>query len=203
MLRRQFALLSFVLVSIPTVAMADALLDHPAPVFSAPAADGRTIDLNAFRGKTVVLEWTNHECPFVRKHYESGNIPPLQKEAVARDVVWLQIISSAPGKDGYVDGPTAMKLNAARGAAPTAILLDPEGKVGRLYGAKTTPHIFIVNPAGQLVYAGGIDSIPSTRQEDIARAENYVRSALGALAAGEKISNASTRPYGCSVKYPS
>lgn len=180
---------------------AAANLDQPAPAFSAPSADGKTISLDSYRGKTVVLEWTNADCPFVKKHYESGNIPKLQQDATAKGVVWLQVISSAPGKQGYVDGATAIKLNNFRDAKPTATVLDADGKIGKLYGAQTTPHIFIVNPQGQLVYKGGIDSIPSTDQSDIAKADNYVVAALGDLAAGRKIANANTKPYGCSVKY--
>lgn len=180
---------------------AEPAVDKPAPEFSAKTADGKTLPLHALRGKTVVLEWTNAECPFVKKHYESSNIPQLQKDATAKGVVWLQVISSAPGKQGYVDGATAKRLNAERGAAPSDILLDPEGTIGKLYGAQTSPHIFIINSEGVLVYKGGIDSIPSPDKADIAKAENYVKTALGELAAGKKISNPSTRPYGCTVKY--
>lgn len=178
-------------------------LDQPAPAFSAASAKGGNISLEQYRGKTVVLEWTNHECPFVRKHYESGNIPTLQKEATAKGIVWLQVISSAPGKQGHVDGAAAQKVNADRGAAPSGIVLDPDGSVGKLYEAVTTPHIFIVDPAGKLVYKGGIDSIQSNRKDDIAKADNYVRLALNDLAAGRKIAHASTQPYGCTVKYGS
>jgi hypothetical protein len=184
-------------------AQAEPVVDQPAPTFYAPTADGGTVNLAALRGKTVVLEWTNHECPFVKKHYESGNIPQLQKEAAAQGVVWLQVISSAPGKQGNVDGPTALKLNESRGAKPAYTLLDPEGKVGKLYGAQTSPHIFIINPEGVLVYKGGIDSIASNKQEDIAKATNYVRESLAALNAGQKVPNPSTKPYGCSIKYAS
>lgn len=185
----------------PLSALADAAVDRAAPEFSAITAEGKTLSLSSLRGKTVVLEWTNHECPFVRKHYESGNIPRLQKEATAAGVVWLQVISSAPGQQGFVDGATAIKVNTARGATPSHILLDPEGKIGRLYGAQTTPHIFVINAQGALVYKGGIDSIPSSHPDDIAKADNYVRAALAEVAAGKKVSNPSTRPYGCSVKY--
>lgn len=187
--------------TVPVAVLADAVIDQPAPGFSATAADGKKIDLHALRGKTVVLEWTNHECPFVKKHYESGNIPQLQKEATAQGIVWLQVISSAPHHEGYVDGTAAIKLNAERGAAPSNTLLDPEGTLGKLYGAQASPHLFIINPQGVLVYKGGIDSIPSADKADIAKAENYVKTALGELAAGRKVTKASTRPYGCSVKY--
>jgi hypothetical protein len=199
---RQFFNIALVLLAVTAVpARAEPALDKPAPEFSGRTADGRTVDLKSLRGKTVVLEWTNHECPFVKKHYESGNIPQLQKDAVAQGIVWLQVISSAPGKQGYVDGPTALKLNAERGAAPTHTVLDPDGTIGKLYGAQTSPHLYIINPEGTLVYKGGIDSIPSADPADIAKAQNYVKAALGELAAGKKVSNASTRPYGCTVKY--
>jgi hypothetical protein len=182
-------------------AIAAPSVDQPAPNFTANTADGKTLELSSLHGKTVVLEWTNHDCPFVKKHYESGNIPRLQQDAKAKGVVWLQVISSAPGKQGYVDGPTAIKLNASRNAAPANVILDPEGKLGQLYGAQTTPHIFIIDAKGTLVYKGGIDSIASPDKADIAKAQPYVTDALNELAAGKKIANASTKPYGCSVKY--
>lgn len=195
------ALLGLTLTLSSIGAFAVANIDQPAPAFSAPGADGKTVSLESYRGKIVVLEWTNADCPFVKKHYESGNIPKLQQDAAAKGVVWLQVISSAPGKQGYVDGATAIKLNNFRDAKPAATVLDSDGKIGKLYGAQTTPHIYIVNPQGQLVYKGGIDSIPSADQGDIAKADNYVVAALGDLAAGRKVANANTKPYGCSVKY--
>lgn len=187
---------------LPAAARAAAALGSPAPDFTATGADGKPVNLAALRGRTVVLEWTNDGCPFVRKHYDaSGNIPRLQKEATAAGVTWLQVISSAPGTQGHVDGPGALALNRRRGAAPSAVVLDPDGKVGRLYGATVTPHLFIVDAQGRLVYKGGIDSIPSARAEDIARAEPYVKLALADLAAGRPVAQATTRPYGCTVKY--
>jgi hypothetical protein len=189
------------LVAAASAAMANAELNKPAPAFSAVGADGKPLKLDAYKGKTVVLEWTNHECPFVAKHYDSGNIPTLQKEAAGQGVVWLQVVSSAPGKQGHVDGATAQKLNGTREAAPAGTVLDPDGKIGKLYGAQTTPHIFIVNADGQLVYKGGIDSIPSTNKADLPKAENYVASALKAISAGKPIDKANTKPYGCSIKY--
>ncbi len=184
-----------------TLGLAQAQLDQAAPTFTANAADGSSLNLNSLKGKTVVLEWTNHDCPYVKKHYTSGNIPAVQKEAAAKGFVWLQVISSAPGKQGYVDGSTAIKLNADRGATPAGTLLDPKGELARLYGAQTSPHIFIINPQGQLVYKGGIDSIATNKVDDIPKADNYVRTALNELAAGNKISQANTKPYGCSIKY--
>jgi len=206
MLRRTFtqtALLSAAFALTSFAASASPALDQAAPTFTGKTADGGTLDLSAYKGKTVILEWTNHECPYVVKHYSSGNIPNLQKDVTAKGVVWLQVISSAPGKQGYVDGATALKLNKDRGAAPSKVVLDPEGKIGVLYGAQTSPHLYIINPAGQLVYKGGIDSIPSSDKADIPKAENYVTSALAELSAGKKITKSNTKPYGCSIKYPS
>lgn len=185
----------------PSLAHAAAAVDAPAPAFTATTGDGRTVSLADFKGRTVVLEWTNHECPYVRKHYGSGNMQSQQKAATAQGVVWLQVISSAPGQQGYVDGAAAARLNAERGAAPTATLLDPKGDLGRLYGAQTTPHMYVIKPDGTLVYKGGIDSLATADKADIARAEPYVTEALAAVAAGRKVEKASTRPYGCSVKY--
>ncbi|HVL00350.1 MAG TPA: redoxin domain-containing protein [Dongiaceae bacterium] len=184
-------------------AFADAVIGKPAPAFSAPGADGKTINLKDYQGKTVVLEWTNADCPFVKKHYESGNIPQLQAAAKQDGVVWLQVISSAPGKQGHVDGPSALKLNDYRGATPAGIVLDESGSIGKEYGAQTTPHLYIVDAKGTLVYKGGIDSIASPDKGDIAKAENYVTRALGELKQGKTITQASTKPYGCSVKYSS
>jgi peroxiredoxin len=188
---------------LPALAHAAATVDAPAPAFTATAADGKTVNLADYKGKTVVLEWTNADCPYVRKHYGSGNMQSQQKAATAQGVVWLQVISSAPGQQGHVDGATAQKLNADRGAAPTATLLDPTGELGRLYGAQTTPHLFVIKGDGSLAYKGGIDSIASANKDDIAKAEPYVTEALAAVAAGKKVEKASTRPYGCSVKYAS
>lgn len=176
-------------------------VDQPAPSFTANTADGKTVSLDSLKGKTVLLEWTNHECPFVKKHYDSGNMQSLQKDAAAKGVVWLQVISSAPGKQGQVDGATAMKLNSARSAMPAGVILDPEGKLGKLYGAQTTPHIFIIDAKGVLIYKGGIDSLATADKADIAKAEPYVSEALTALAAGRKIAANNTKPYGCSIKY--
>jgi hypothetical protein len=197
------ALIALALTGCLGAAFAAATVDQPAPAFSAKTADGRSIDLASLRGKTVVLEWTNHECPYVRKHYDSGNIPTLQKDATAKGVVWLQVISSAPGEQGFVDGAAAAKLNANRGAAPTATLLDPSGQIGKAYGAQTTPHMYVITPEGQLAYKGGIDSIATSKIDDIAKADPYVKLALADLAAGRKVAQANTRPYGCAIKYAS
>jgi peroxiredoxin len=186
---------------LPVLAQAAPAVDAPAPAFTATTAEGKPLALADFKGKTVVLEWTNHDCPFVKKHYDSGNMQAQQKEATAAGVVWLQVISSAPGQQGHVDGATAAKLNADRKATPSATLLDPSGALGRLYDAKTTPHLFVIRPDGALAYKGGIDSIASAKKEDIAKAEPYLKLALADVAAGRKVAQASTRPYGCSVKY--
>lgn len=206
MLRRHFSrtlLIGAVMAATQLTALAAADVHQAAPAFTATDARGKAISLSAFKGKTVVLEWTNHDCPFVKNHYESGNIPRLQKDAAAQGVVWLQVISSAVGEQGQVDGANALKINEYRNATPANIVLDPQGKVGKLYGAQTTPHIFIIDASGKLAYKGGIDSIASARQEDIAKAEPYVANAIKAITSGQKVAQPSTRPYGCSVKYAS
>lgn len=185
----------------PALATAQVTVGQPAPGFSLLAADGKMVALDSLRGKIVVLEWTNHDCPFVRKHYQAGNMQAQQKEAAAAGAVWLQVISSAPGKQGYVDAATAIALNTQRQAVPAATLLDPTGTVGQQYGAKTTPHMYVINAQGTLVYQGGIDSIASARTDDIAKAEQHVRVALAELGKGKPVTRATSKPYGCSVKY--
>jgi peroxiredoxin len=182
-------------------AAAAAVVGQPAPAFQLVDSTGKTRSLAEFAGKTVVLEWTNHECPFVKKHYGSGNMQAQQRKATADGVVWLSINSSASGKQGHVDGAAAEKVRKDVGAAQTAFLLDPDGKVGRMYGAKTTPHMYVIDGKGVLRYAGGIDSIPSPNPDDIAKATQHVPQVLAELAAGKPVSVTSTRPYGCSVKY--
>ena len=182
-------------------AHAAARVGEPAPGFSLPVTTGGTTSLDAHRGKVVVLEWTNHDCPYVRKHYESGNMQALQKETTGQGVVWLSIISSAPGEQGHVDAAQANTLTAKRTAAPTAVLLDPQGAVGKMYGATNTPHMYVIDAGGKLVYAGAIDDRPTTRKGDIAGANNYVRAALQAVAAGQPVKTPVTRAYGCTVKY--
>jgi hypothetical protein len=173
----------------------------PAPDFTAADSNGKTVKLSDFRGKTVVLEWTNDGCPYVKKHYGSGNMQNLQWNAAAKGIVWLTVVSSAPGNQGYVDGAGANELTKSRGAAPAAVLLDPSGAIGHLYDARATPHMFIVNAEGTLVYMGGIDDKADTEQASVSGARNYVRAALNEMALGRPISEAVTRPYGCSVKY--
>ncbi len=156
-----------------------------------------------FRGKTVVLEWTNHECPFVQKHYNSGNMQGLQKLAAGEGIVWLTLLSSAPGTQGHVSASEAKQLNAERNAAPGNVLFDNDGKIGRMYGAQTTPHMYVIDPKGVLAYIGAIDDKPSANPADVATARNYVRDALAAVKAGKPMDPALTRAYGCSIKYSS
>lgn len=178
-----------------------AAVGKPAPAIKLVDSTGKTRSLAEFAGKTVVLEWTNHECPFVKKHYGADNMQKQQRDATAKGVVWLTVNSSAPGKQGHVDGAAAERVRGQAGAAQTAYLLDPTGTTGRAYGAKTTPHMYVIDPKGVLRYAGGIDSIPSADAGDIAKATQYVPQALAELAAGKAVSAKLTRPYGCSVKY--
>lgn len=176
-------------------------LNKPAPQFTLVGADGKKYSLADFAGKWVVLEWANFDCPFVKKHYGSKNMQNLQKTYAAKNVVWLTICSSAPEKQGYYQGEALAGKITEAGLNSTAYLVDVEGKVGKSYGAKTTPHMFVVNPKGVLVYAGAIDDRPSTKPEDIAGATNYVKAALDAAMAGEIILVSSTPSYGCTVKY--
>ena len=172
-----------------------------APEFTLTDSKGTSHKLSDFRGKFVVLEWLNHECPFVKKHYSGGNMQKLQQEYSAKGVVWLSIISSAPGKQGHRTGPQADADTKDKGAAPTAVLLDPAGEVGKKYDAKTTPEMFVIDKEGKVIYAGAIDTIKSTDSADIAKAENHVRQALDAALAGKPVPTPKTTPYGCSVKY--
>lgn len=173
----------------------------PAPAFTGTDTKGVQHALAAFRGKTVVLEWTNHECPYTVKHYATGNMQALQNAATGSGAIWLTVVSSRPGTQGYIDAAAADGLTASRSAKPSAVLLDPTGQIGRLYDARTTPHMFVINGAGTLVYMGAIDDRPTASHASVRGARNYVREALDALAAGRPIAVASTRPYGCSVKY--
>jgi peroxiredoxin len=199
--RRALLLGSTALVLVPIAAQAAAELGRPAPPFTATDSNGKSWSLADLRGKIVVLETTNHECPYVGKHYRSGNMQAQQREAAAAGVVWLTVASSAPGKQGYVTAAQAGELTAARHAAPAAVLLDPESRIAHAYGATVTPHMYVVDAAGILAYKGGIDSIASADIDDIPRAKQYVRAALAELQAGKPVTDASTRPYGCSLKY--
>lgn len=195
-----FTFTAALLVHVAPASAAPAV-DSPAPDFTLTDANGKKHSLADFKGKYVVLEWTNAECPFVRKHYGSSNMQKLQKTATGKGAVWLAINSSAAGKEGYVSGDDAKKIASTNYAACTALLLDPEGTVGKLYAAKATPHMFLIDPKGTLLYAGAIDSIPSADQNDISKATNYVSIALDEAMAGKPVSNRATKAYGCSVKY--
>ncbi len=177
-------------------------IEEYAPPFRLISTEGKLCQLADYPGKFVVLEWFNHDCPFVKKHYGSGNMQALQKEFTGQGVIWLSICSSAPGKQGNYPPPKQAELAKEKGAMATAILLDAKGVVGRQYGAKTTPHMFVISPEGKVIYQGAIDDQPSTDPADIPKAVNYVKNALDAALAGKDVEVKSTAPYGCSVKYP-
>jgi len=177
-----------------------AVTGKSAPNFTLTDTNGKKHNLADYNGKYIVLEWFNQECPFVKKHYESGNMQKLQKEYTKKGVIWLSICSSAEGKHGYFSPKEHNKMFAEKKAAPTAILLDPDGKVGHLYGAKSTPDMFVINPKGILIYAGAIDDKPDL-EDSVSTAKNYVKAALDESMAGKPVSVASTKSYGCSVKY--
>ena len=191
---------STLLLALVATALA-AKVGEAAPDFIATDSNGKTHKLADYKGKYVVLEWHNQGCPYTRKHYESGNMQKLQKEWTAKGVVWLSVISSAPGTQGYVTGSQENEYLKKMNAAPTAVLLDPDGALGHLYAAKTTPHMYIIDPSGVLVYNGAIDDHPTADQSDITSSKNYVTTALQEATSGKKITEAATRPYGCSVKY--
>ena len=172
-----------------------------APDFSVTDSKGKTQSLSQYKGKYVVLEWFNPECPFVKKHYGSGNMQKLQEEFTGKGVVWLSIDSSAPGQQGHLTDEQANAKMTELKTKQTALLLDPDGKVGQTYGAKNTPHMFVINPEGKIVYEGAIDSKPSSNASDIPSSTNYVKVALEESMAGKTVSTANTKPYGCSVKY--
>jgi peroxiredoxin len=175
-----------------------------APSFSLMNQDKQTVSLDEFRGKKVVLEWTNHDCPFVKRHYETRNMQTLQKDMIDNEVVWLSVVSSAEGKQGYISSTQAKQLTADRDANPTHVLLDKKGEVGRLFSAKTTPHMFVIDEMGKVQYQGAIDNLGNTGalfSTDLSRAKNYVRNAVSQLMSGEEVKDKKTRPYGCSVKY--
>lgn len=174
-----------------------------APAFTGTTAKGDSISLEDFNGKTVVLEWTNHGCPFVQKHYAlpETNMQKMQISAEVDDIVWISVISSAPGKQGHVDGVQVAEINADRGAIPAHTILDESGEIGMLYGAKTTPHMFVIDGDGEVVFHGGIDDKPSAKVADIPNSRNHVTEALADMAEGEDIEVPFAKPYGCSVKY--
>lgn len=190
-----------ILLSVIGAALAAPQTGQPAPEFALTDSNGKSHKLSDFKGKFVVLEWLNHGCPFVKKHYGSGNMQKLQKEYTGKDVVWLSIVSSAPGKQGHMSPAETNKAKEESGSAATAVLIDEDGTVGRLYDAKTTPHMFVVNPEGVLIYMGAIDSVKSPDPADIAGAKNYVKQALDEAMAGKPVSEPTTTAYGCGVKY--
>ncbi len=200
MLSRSILLAAAIALAAPA-AHAAPVVGQAAPAFTAKDADGKTRSLSEFNGKTVVLEWTNDGCPYVQKHYKSGAMQGLQKSAAKDGVVWLTLISSAPGKQGYLEGAQARGWKATNGAGSTALLLDPTGQVGHAYDAKTTPHMYIVDKTGKLVYMGGIDDKPTADPASLKGANNYVSAALSDIKAGRAVSTRVSKPYGCTIKY--
>ena len=192
-------------VEISTVAQKQnqARIDEMAPDFTGVDSNGVSHNLSDFKGKVVVLEWTNHQCPFVQKHYGSSNMQKLQKEATSKGVVWLSIISSAPDTQGYVSGSEANQLTKSRDASPTAVILDPEGNIGRLYNARTTPHMYVIDTDGVLRYMGAIDDKPTANNADVKTANNYVSAAIDSILNNRPVETTVTQSYGCSVKYKS
>lgn len=182
-------------------AMAAPEVGQAAPDFSATDINGNAVSLGELKGHRIVLEWTNHECPFVMKHYDTGNMQKTQKAAADQNVTWISILSSAPGKQGNVSAEQAQKLLEEQGAMPAHKILDPEGTIGKLYDARTTPHMFVIDEQGVLVYAGAIDDNSSPRHDTVEGATNYVLAALSDLAAGRAVQTPQTQPYGCGVKY--
>ncbi len=202
-MRKNFALLAVIGFAVLTdfsLARA-AQVGKPAPDFTATDTNGKVHKLSEYRGKFVVLEWTNRGCPYTQKHYNSGNMQRLQREWTSKGVIWLTVVSSAPGEQGYVTAPEENAYLRENSAAPTTVLLDPTGTVGHLYDAKTTPHMFIINSQGMLIYNGAIDDRPTTDLADVNGAKNYVSASLQEATSGKPVSNPTTRPYGCSVKY--
>jgi peroxiredoxin len=195
---RKLLALALATFTLPAFAVAPG---SPAPDFQGTDSNGVQHSLSEYRGKFVVLEWANQGCPYDRKHYLSGNMENLQKEWTAKGVIWLSVISSAPGEQGYVTPSEENAYLKTMHAAPTAALLDPTSAIARLYQAKTTPHIFVIDPTGKLIYQGAIDNKPTTDQADLKGAQNYLNDALNAAIAGKPVAVESTRPYGCSVKY--
>ena len=179
----------------------DAEVGAPAPDFTLKGTDGETYALSDLEGQYVVLEWLNFGCPYVGKHYGSGNMQALQSKYTEKDVVWLSVVSSAPGKQGYYPPEEMNAKNEEHGGQQTAILMDPDGGVGRAYGAQTTPHMYVISPDGTLLYKGGIDDKPTTDEADIEGAQNYVTEALDAAMNGSEVETETAPPYGCSVKY--
>ena len=198
MFKQLMTLITLTLLSASALA---AEIGQAAPPFSVIDSHGVRHSLSDFAGKTVILEWTNHDCPFVKKHYETDNMQSLQREMTAQGAVWLSVISSAPGTQGFVSPAQANQLSADRNAAATAVLLDSSGVMGRAYQARVTPHMYVIDSTGVLRYAGGIDSIATANKADVAKADPYFATAARAVLAGEPVERSVSRPYGCTVKY--
>lgn len=198
---KQLKLISFLFLISLTIFASDAKVGEAAPDFTLKDSNGNEHSLSDLKGKYVVLEWINYDCPFVRKHYNSGNMQKLQKEYTEKGVVWFAVCSSVPGKQGNFSNEEINKRSKEHGANFTAYLIDDTGEVGKSYGAKTTPHMYVINPEGKLIYAGGIDDTPSTDIDDIKTATNYVRAALDAAMNGKEVAVKVSKPYGCAVKY--
>jgi hypothetical protein len=186
---------------VSTAAHAVASVGQPAPAFTATDTNGKTVSLADYKGKHVVLEWVNPGCPYVRKHYDSANMPGTQKDAAGQGVVWLAVNSTHTGAYDYMPPAKLAGWMKDKGGVPTATLMDADGKVGRAYGARTTPHMYLIDPNGKLVYAGAIDSKATSNPADVKTATNYVRQAIGEAVAGKPVSTPVTQAYGCSVKY--
>ncbi|WP_332692745.1 redoxin domain-containing protein [Bosea sp. (in: a-proteobacteria)] len=195
------AVTALALISGAALAQSTAKPGTPAPAFSVVDVDGKTQKLSDYAGKTVILEWTNHDCPYVRKHYNSATMQTLQKDMAKEGIVWLSVISSPAGEQGHVDAAKAKELSKSRDAAPASILLDPKSTLARAYGAQTTPHMYIIDPKGTLAYAGAIDDRPSSSASSLSGAKSYVRQAVAELKAGKSVSQPATKAYGCVVKY--
>ncbi len=202
---KKFITLTFLIISFPHFLSSYVENENNAPEFKLLDSYGNEISLSSFIGKKVVLEWTNHGCPYVAKHYETGNMQSTQEFAKEEEIIWLSIISSAPGTQGYVSSDEANALTITRKASPSHVLFDPTGKVGRIYDAKTTPHMYIINEEGLMKYQGAIDDAGGRgfMSRDLLKAKNYVKESLQQMGTGEEISSPVTKPYGCSVKYAS
>jgi peroxiredoxin len=200
-MRRILSTISVALLVLASASAYAVKVGDPAPDFMGTDSNGKMQMLSQYKGKYVVLEWSNRDCPYTRKHYESGNMQSFQKEWTGNGVVWLTILSSAPGQEGYVTAGEENAQLAKVHAVPTAAILDPSGKIGREYDAKTTPDMYVIDPSGKLIYAGAIDDHPTPDADDIKTSKNYVSEALTQAMAGEAVATSSTRPYGCAVKY--
>ncbi|HMD21046.1 MAG TPA: thioredoxin family protein [Alloacidobacterium sp.] len=202
MIRKSFLSVGMLVAAVAVSVAAYAVrVGDAAPDFTGTDSNGKTHKLSEYRGKYVVLEWTNNGCPFTVKHYASGNMQALQKDWTAKGVVWLTVLSSAPGEQGYMTAAQENAYLSKEKASPTAALLDPNGAIGHEYAAKTTPHMFVIDPSGKVIYDGAIDDHATTDVEDVKSSKNYVTAALTEAMAGQQVATSSTRPYGCSVKY--